>query len=365
MTPAPRRILILAPYSTLGGAERNIALMARHLDMRRYEVLLITCGGTGDLARACRNAGWRTEEYPVFAHPPAFFNMRAAVRRFRPDLIHSFLLRGNWLAGLLVRLLPSVPWLAAERSCDLVRPAWRAALNRRLLARAHAVLAVSAPVREILMRRDRIPAEKIRIVPGGVEAAAPPLPLPKAIAALPRPRLICLGQLRREKNQALALRTLAHLRDQGSPASLSFFGDGPERRGLETLARELELADRVHFAGSHPEARRFLRHFDLMILPSSEEAFPNVILEAWQTDLPVVTTDTAGARAMDGGSDAVELAAENDLPGAVVRLLADSARQETLRRNGAARVRDFAVERALDQITRTWEEAITAPDAPR
>jgi glycosyltransferase involved in cell wall biosynthesis len=68
-------------------------------------------------------------------------------------------------------------------------------------------------------------------------------------------------------------------------------GDGPERKNLEKLAADLGVAPRVAFTGIRADVDEILRASDLFVLSSRTEAFPNVILEAMATGLPVVSSD--------------------------------------------------------------------------
>jgi glycosyltransferase involved in cell wall biosynthesis len=71
-------------------------------------------------------------------------------------------------------------------------------------------------------------------------------------------------------------------------------GEGPERPGLEALARELGLTDQVRFYGAHPEAGRLFRAFDAFVLSSRSEGTPITLLEAMSAGVPVVATAVGG-----------------------------------------------------------------------
>jgi glycosyltransferase involved in cell wall biosynthesis len=71
-------------------------------------------------------------------------------------------------------------------------------------------------------------------------------------------------------------------------------GDGPERARLERLAADLGLREHVVFAGQRPGAAELMRGFDFSILGSSEESFPNAIMESMAVAVPVVSTRVGG-----------------------------------------------------------------------
>jgi glycosyltransferase involved in cell wall biosynthesis len=73
-------------------------------------------------------------------------------------------------------------------------------------------------------------------------------------------------------------------------------GEGPERPRLEWLARDLEVSDRVYFAGqrSRKDALGLMAACDLFVLNSTYEGFPHVVLEAMALGLPVIATAVGG-----------------------------------------------------------------------
>ncbi|BAY51880.1 putative glycosyltransferase [Thermostichus vulcanus NIES-2134] len=104
-----------------------------------------------------------------------------------------------------------------------------------------------------------------------------------------RPRILTVGSLKDQKNHALLLRAFAML--PRPEAKLMLLGKGQNEAALRTLAAELGIADRVIFAGFHPDPAPFYATADLFVLSSDYEGFGNVIVEALSFGLPVVSTD--------------------------------------------------------------------------
>ena len=71
-------------------------------------------------------------------------------------------------------------------------------------------------------------------------------------------------------------------------------GEGPEREALTRLVEELGIGRQVIFAGTRPDAARLLRGFDFTLLGSSEEGFPNALMESMAVGVPVVSTSVGG-----------------------------------------------------------------------
>jgi glycosyltransferase involved in cell wall biosynthesis len=181
------------------------------------------------------------------------------------------------------------------------------------------------------------PADRVHYLPNfaaDLEGATP--------AALPgATRLLAMGRLHPNKGFDIALRALALL-----PGShLSIAGEGPERGALETLARELGVADRVDFLGWRADIGALLAACDIFVCSSRHEPLGNIVLEAWSAGRPVVAARAQGpAELVTDGENGllVPLDDAEALATAIAGLIADPERAARLARQGrAAYARDF------------------------
>lgn len=107
-------------------------------------------------------------------------------------------------------------------------------------------------------------------------------------------RLACVGRLQPlQKGQDILLEALALRRWRDRRWQLTFYGDGPQRDGLERLTRKLNLSDRVVFAGHCPIVQVW-RENHALVLPSRYEGLPLTIVEAMLCGRPALATDVAG-----------------------------------------------------------------------
>lgn len=108
------------------------------------------------------------------------------------------------------------------------------------------------------------------------------------------PLLVCVGALIERKGQDVAIAALAQI----AGARLILVGKGDDDAHLRDLARDLGLAERVHFAGSldHDMLPLILSAADAMVLPTMNEGLANAWVEALACGAPVVTCDVGGAR---------------------------------------------------------------------
>jgi N-acetyl-alpha-D-glucosaminyl L-malate synthase BshA len=78
------------------------------------------------------------------------------------------------------------------------------------------------------------------------------------------------------------------------PAKLILVGEGPERLFVQQLTKDLKVKDDVHFLGTQDYIEQVLNCADLFLLPSEQESFGLVALEAHSCGVPVVGSDTGG-----------------------------------------------------------------------
>jgi len=96
------------------------------------------------------------------------------------------------------------------------------------------------------------------------------------------------------KDYPTFLRTARRLLNNGMNAQFFILGDGPERENIEALIKKLKLQGRVHLTGFVPNALDYVAGFDVFLMTSKQEGLGTAVLEAFQLDIPVVSTRGGG-----------------------------------------------------------------------
>jgi glycosyltransferase involved in cell wall biosynthesis len=168
--------------------------------------------------------------------------------------------------------------------------------NRLLAPITDAFIGVAEPHGKYLAEHEGCPAEKICIIPNGVDVEKfhPRRPNPELLRELGlrkgAPVAGIVAALRPEKNHELFLQAAAIVRQKMPEAIFLIVGDGPRRLELQRMAAELSLAEAVHFAGTRADIPEMLGLMDVFLLTSHSEANPVSILEALACEIPVVAT---------------------------------------------------------------------------
>lgn len=194
------------------------------------------------------------------------------------------------------------PLAITARGTDLSlipRHWWPRTLMQWAAKRADASIGVCNALVDVL-RRWRVDEAKLHVFRNGVDLQRfrplDPVRMRADLGLRGEPLLLCVGNMKEEKGQNVAIEALAALTQRFPGASLVLVGDGETRPQLERQARVLGVADRVVFAGVCPNAEllRWYSAADALLLCSSREGWPNVLLESMACGTPVVATATWG-----------------------------------------------------------------------
>ncbi len=233
----------------------------------------------------------------------------------------------------------------------------------------HQVVVPSKSIKEMLIQHygDAI-ATHVSIVPTGVETAKfskyEHLEARQKLGwPAERKTLVSIGRLAKEKNFDLLIKAFARLQRQD--AYLVIMGGGDERKHLESLARDLGVAERVQFAGLVPfdEVPLYLAASDLFVFASVTETQGLVTLEAMASGLPVAAVDASGTReAVSADCSVLTEESEEALARGMAQML-ESGDPASAREAARRRASEFDVLVQGRAMVEVYEKAIAAHKA--
>ena len=309
-----KKILFLITKANWGGAQRYVYDLATHLPKDEFAVS-VAYGTPGRLLEMLKEKSIATHPLSALGRDIAFWSdiksfvqLIQLFRRERPDIVHLNSSKAAALGALAARLC------GIKRIVFTVH-GWPFKEDRNFMAKAlihfiswftallaHTTIVVSK-TDETIGKRLLLIGKKIHYVPLGIEniffaRTEELLKLTQVIAAFEHPkmaswqRVVTIGELTANKGQAIAINAVAQLKTEGVDVTYILVGSGEDAPDLQGLANKLGVIDRVNFVDFLPDnASRFLRAFDIFLLPSIKEGMPYVLLEASAAGLPIITTD--------------------------------------------------------------------------
>jgi glycosyltransferase involved in cell wall biosynthesis len=382
-----------SPLAALGGADAggqnvHVASLSRALADAGHDVVVHTRRDAGALPRRVLVDGYAVDHltagppHPLpkdrlLAHVPEMAEDLAAAWVSRPpEVVHAHFwmsglaaVRARRLAGLRVPVVLTFHALGSVKRAHLgpddPSPDRRIDLEQRLAREVDLVVATATEeAREL--RGWGVPAERIRVVPCGVDPGRfhPDRPAPG------ERHVVSLGRLVPRKGGADVVTALADvpgatLTVAGGPPPAALAAD-PEVARLRAVAAASGVAGRVRFLGAvpAPAVPALLAAADVVVCAPWYEPFGIVPLEAMAAGRPLVATAVGGI--LDSvraeGPDRTGLLVPPRSPGALAAalrtLLADPAAAARLGRSGAERVAArYSWERVAAATTRAYAAA--------
>lgn len=350
-------IAVLLPDLRSGGAERLHVNLAREWQQRGMHVEFVLRHARGELLSLLPQ-GTAVTDLQVDRVRSLLFPLASYLRTARPDV----LLAAMWpltvvapLAARLARFRGRV--VVSEHSPLSLAYSHRGWMHRRVLRAsqrlcyplADARVAVSAGVADDLAQLSGLERSRFDVIhnPAALGRAHERTVVPTTLEGVRRPLILSVGRLKQVKRYDLLIDAFAQLPAE-TGGTLCILGDGPERAALEQQVRELRLEGRVLLPGFAADPAPWYAQADLFVLSSDYEGFGNVIVEAMEFGVPVVSTNCVAGPAeilCDGRfgrlvspGDAIALAT------AMREALQAPVDRDALR----ARASDFAVDRLAD-----------------
>jgi glycosyltransferase involved in cell wall biosynthesis len=367
--------LVIPGVDRIGGAERQVLLLAKGLRQRGWQVSVVALSGSGgneaiELAGAgvgFLSLGMRKG----LADPRGWIRFNGWLRHEKPDVVHTHLPHATWLARWSRLAAPSRVLM------DTLHTSSTGTLGRQLGYRysgwlTDKITAVSQAVAEAYFFANMATADKLEVVPNGVDVEAwqPDAAVRKKVRAelgMEEEFLwFAAGRLETVKDYPALLWAMVEVPES---ARLVIAGSGPMQNELLRLSTLLGLERRVRFIGFDRDVLRWMQAADGYVLSSRWEGLPMGLLEAAACALPAVATDVPGTREViiNGETGWLAPAGEAALLGAAMTRMMQTppGKRRTMGQRARQHVIDhFSLKAVLDQWEAQYSELLKRNPLP-
>ncbi len=312
------------------------------------------------------------------------FKFKNLLRKENPDYVVSFGAGANMMNLLLnsQKAIVRVDNFFSKNNQGF----WRGVYSifiKLFFNRAKKIVVVSQVAAEDLVQNFGVCKEKIKVIynpidTGKIQALSQELLGAQYEKLFQNPVVVTMGRLTKQKGQWHPIKAFKKFKETALNAHLAILGEGELKESLQKLAKNLGVAESVHFLGWQKNPFPFLRASRFFVLSSLWEGLPTVLIEAMACGLSVISADCkSGPREILAPSDNVNAEAQgievaeygilvpsldekfpfsNDitkedqiLADAMVKLYSDHSLQVNLSERARKRAGDFDVKRILKE----------------
>ncbi len=373
VSPGKIKIALIIDNLEVGGAQKQFIELVKNIDRNKFQVIVVALSvHRVDLSNELTDSGIDVRLIDQWGKicVPAFVKLFKLLRSERPDIVHTYLFTASLYGRIVAKLIGIPIVILSERSTDNWKKSSYVWLDRLLAKVTDRVLVNANTIKESLIKREKIPAEKIQIIYNGVNLIK--IDAIKNDRSQVRENLRILngnpvigiiGRLSKEKDHLTFLNAAKRIISAIPRVNFLIAGDGHLRKELEDISLSLGLKDRVIFAGNTHNVSEVLQATDILVSASLYEGCSNAILEAMAAGLPIVATKVGGnPEVVNDGVTGILVSPQDPsaLAGAVVSLLNNPELMKSMGEKGRERVEaNFLLSKMVKRTEEVYETLIS------
>ena len=283
--------------------------------------------------------------------PLSAYALLRIAQRFRADIIHAHMVAAALVAWPVTRLL-RIPLITCVQNSFFEH-------SHRMRVGDLVITGCRAVADDMAGRG--IPQRKLRPILNGTIGSARQTSAPAPSAEFLHPAALTICGLHDRKGIPDLMSGFKMARETRPAAHLYILGEGPEEAKYRALAGS-EDESHIHFLGTAPDTRPFLKAADIFILASIADPAPLVISEAREVGIPIIATRVDGIPELLEDGEAgllVSPKAPSELAEALGRLLDSDEERERWHAASQIRVERLSVSRVATETVAVYKEAIS------
>jgi glycosyltransferase involved in cell wall biosynthesis len=374
---SPVRVLYLIDDLDVGGTEQQILELVKGIDKNRFIPFVCCLNLLGAVSREIEGAGIKVflikkkSRFDISVIP----KLIRFINENEISIVHTFLFTANtW--GRTAAILAKVPIIiASETNVDLWKKPIHFIIDKVLSYFSAHIIVNAAAIKDFLILRTRIKDEKFIVIKNGfnlgrLETDLNKAEMKKKIGLLDDAVVVgTIGRLENQKDHETFLKSAGILKLYIPGSKFIIVGDGSRRSHLEAFAKESGLGKDVLFLGKRRDIIEVVNIFDVFVLTSLYEGFPNVLLESMVLGIPPVATDVGGVQEIiDNGQNGFLVETKNpELIAEKVRdLIGDKNLYRTVSQKAKEKIQThFSVYKMIAEHERVYGELIQLVDKGR
>ncbi len=339
------KILYILPQAQQGGAETQMLNLLRNLDTTEFTLYLGMLYENKQLEKEfCSIEGLEIVDFAKNGLYDLFVYSKIAsfIKKNNIDIVQTFL--GNHHAYLPALLAGKIKCICGIRATG--RPkSFSLILTKYLLPKfilnfMDILFVSNSEEGKKIYAEKGIPSDKIQVIPNGIDAKRfTKGKKNKVIKEFNLEKKFVLGIVARivdSKNHEMLIKMIYELKKESPNIALLIVGDGPHKKTLVELSRELKLDKEIVFTGNRNDIPDLLSAMDIFVFPSLfPEGWPNAVGEAMAAGRPVIAYDTGDIKyIIKNGYNGIVTSRNSEIfKEELLKLIKDKAKREHLGKN--------------------------------
>lgn len=334
------KILLYTDTTQLGGAENHMLSLLKFYERSTFE-LQLACPANATLDSWCKkitNMNVTVHRLKV-AHkhdPRHYTELSKIIKKEGIDLIHIHVWNpASGRYGMLVARQLNIPYLLTEHD-PFALPQLKNWIKKKLISKTQKVIAISEKNKELLTQLYPFLKEKIITIHNGIDTTRFASQLisfsptekekyreqvfeveersPRAGTQLTTPIITTIAELHPRKGLIHLLKACEILMEKNMIFKCIIIGEGQQRKELERYIEKHRLEKFIKLLGTRHDIPQLLASSDVFVLPSLNEAFGLVLLEAMIAGLPIIATKNGGIpEIIENGKNGILVAPKDSL----------------------------------------------------
>ena len=360
------KILLSIPNTGFSGAEKQIVYLADGLRSRGYDIHICNLEGHGPQTDVFEKMGL---EYTVIERERKFDLMRLwkyvkLIREGKYDIVISFLYLANNFTRLVKIFVPKSNFfhIAGERGRDFKSRNLTIIFDSLISNKSDVIITNATSIKKQLMELEKIKADKIHIIPNGVDfqryQAKQDYEIRECV------KFITIGGLYPVKNHMMLLDVLSRLKhDMNLKFKMNIVGEGQLRSRIEEEIKSRSLVDSVFLLGWRDDIPHLLEASDIFLFTSHSEGLPNAVLEAMTVGLPIISTAVDGIlNVIENGKNGILVDAEDStaMTAKIIELINDEKLRQNLGENARKTIlQGFSIDKMVESYIELFPNSHT------
>jgi glycosyltransferase involved in cell wall biosynthesis len=370
-------VLMVITDLNLGGAERVLEMIVQNLDPQKYQFIICSLKKKGVIGQRLEKQGFKVialhtgEKENIWNWLDGLrvlMHLFLICRREKIDLIHSHLFRANVLSRIAGGLLVGTPFIISSIHILEEEKKYHLWLEHLTSPLADKIIAVGEEVKKFMIEKAKIPTDKLLTIHNGIEInhlkkEISTQKLQKELKLKPETKIITtVGRLACQKGHIYLLQALKLVLEKEREVNLLVVGEGPLRKFLEEISREMGVREKVSFLGVRENIEEILALTDIFVSASLWEGLPLSVMEAMASGRPVIVTDIASHRELvEDRVTGLLVPVKNPfaLAKAIKELLGHEERRREMGEAGRQKVeKNFSLQKMVEKTERLYQDLL-------